>query len=217
MIPCAGHHADAGHRHQLHLHRLPARHTHPLAVGRKRRQRRADAGRLVADEPAAQADQDRSSGRPPRPRHHLPIGRGRRHRRHGPGHPCRHPSIAGAAVMCMTLKLPESERKRQDRFVRRADKRVCSTKLTQRRGPIHPHSSVPATEDEAWRAEHLNSRQNQATFTSSGKPLGETRLSVQRDIHASTQKRAGPASAYFVAERRSFCQAQKRSVTGRDG
>lgn len=34
----------------------------------------------------------------------------------------RHSPIAGAAVMCMMLKLPESERKRQDRFVRRAKK-----------------------------------------------------------------------------------------------
>ena len=41
--PC--HHADAGHGHQLHRHRLPARHPHPLAAGRKRRHRRADPDR----------------------------------------------------------------------------------------------------------------------------------------------------------------------------
>jgi hypothetical protein len=41
----ARHHADAGRRHQLHRHRLPARHPHPLAAGRKRRHRRADADR----------------------------------------------------------------------------------------------------------------------------------------------------------------------------
>ena len=79
--------------------------------------------------------------------------------------------------MCMTLKLPESERKWQDRFVRRAEKRVCS-KLIQRRGPIHPHSSVPATSDDAWRTKRLISRKNPATLTSSGRPLGECRFKV---------------------------------------
>lgn len=77
--------------------------------------------------------------------------------------------------MCVTLKLPESERKRQDRFVRRAEKRVCPTKLTQRRGPIHPYSSVPACADEAWRPKHLIRRQNQANFLSNGRPLGQCR------------------------------------------
>ena len=89
--------------------------------------------------------------------------------------------------MCMTLKLPESERKRQDRFVRRAEKRVCSTKLTQRRGPIHPQSSVPATSSDAWRPKRLISRKKssdldikrQATWGMSGKVVrcGESALS----------------------------------------
>ena len=51
----------------------------------------------------------------------------------------------------MKLKLPKTERKRQGRFVRRAEKRVCPTKLTQHRGPIHPQWSVPASADEARR------------------------------------------------------------------
>jgi len=63
------------------------------------------------------------------------------------------------AVMCLTLKLPERERKRQGRFVRRAEKRVCPTKLTQHRRPIHPHWSVPASADEA-RKKRLIRRQD---------------------------------------------------------
>ena len=43
----------------------------------------------------------------------------------------------------------KTERKRQGRFVRRTEKRVCPTKLTQHRGPIHPQWSVPASADEA--------------------------------------------------------------------
>ena len=53
--------------------------------------------------------------------------------------------------MRVKLKLPETERKRQDRSVRCAEKRVCPTKLTQHRGPIHPQWSVPASADEARR------------------------------------------------------------------
>ena len=59
----------------------------------------------------------------------------------------------------------ETERKRQDGSVPRAEHRVCPTTLTRLRGLIHPHSSVPATTDEAWRAKHLIRRQNQATLT----------------------------------------------------
>jgi hypothetical protein len=78
--------------------------------------------------------------------------------------------------MRVKLKLPETERKRQDRFVRRAEKRVCQTKLTQHRGPIHPHWSVPASADEARREKHLIRRQDQANLPSNGRPLGGCRL-----------------------------------------
>jgi hypothetical protein len=70
-------------------------------------------GRLVADQPATQADQDRGTRRAPRPRHHLPVGRGGRHRPDGARHPRRHPPIASATVMRMTAihaKLNESGR-----------------------------------------------------------------------------------------------------------
>ncbi|WP_022705467.1 hypothetical protein [Pseudorhodobacter ferrugineus] len=86
------------------------------------------------------------------------------------------PPIASATVIRVKLKLPETERKRQDRFVRRAKKRVCPTKLTQHRGPIHPHWSVPASANEARREKHLIRRQDQANLPSNGRPLGACRF-----------------------------------------
>ena len=43
------------------------------------------------------------------------------------------------------------------------------------RGPIHPHSCVPANADEAWGAKHLIRKQYQANLPSNGIPLGECR------------------------------------------
>lgn len=80
--------------------------------------------------------------------------------------------------MRMMLKLPESERKRQDRSVRRAAKGGRITKVTLIRGPIHPHSSALTTAVEAESANLLIWRQDQAQVTSSGRPLGECRLRI---------------------------------------
>ena len=54
------------------------------------------------------------------------------------GHPFCHSPIAGAAVMCMTLKLPESERKRQDKSVRSAEKPGRLTRMLHIRRPSRP-------------------------------------------------------------------------------
>jgi len=70
-----------------------------------------------ADQPPAQADQDRHPRRPPCPRHHLPAGRGRRHRPDGVRHPCCDPPIKGAAVMCVTAIKTQTKRNRLDRPV----------------------------------------------------------------------------------------------------
>ncbi len=80
-------------------------------------------GRPVADQPSAQAHQDRCPRRAPRPHHPLPVGRGRRHWPHDPCHPRCDPPPSSAADICMTLKLSRSERNRQGRSVRRAEKR----------------------------------------------------------------------------------------------
>jgi hypothetical protein len=111
-----------------------------------------------------------------RPRHHLPTRRGCRHRPNGTCHPCRHPSITGAAFMRVTSKLAKAERTRQDSSVRHASKRGRISKVTGIRGSIRPHSSPLTTAAEAERVNHLIWQQNQASLTPSGGPLGECRL-----------------------------------------
>ena len=59
-------------------------------------------GRLVADQPAIEADQDRRPRRAPRPRHQFPAGRGGRHRPDGARHPCRDPPPSSATAMRVT-------------------------------------------------------------------------------------------------------------------
>ena len=88
-------------------------------------------GRLVPHQPATETDQDRGACRPPRPRHHLPAGRGGRHRPDGPRHPRRDPPPSSATAMRMTEIKAQTERKRQDRSARRAEK------PDQRTGMIH--------------------------------------------------------------------------------
>ena len=133
-------------------------------------------GGLVVDQPATQADQDRRPRRPPRPRHYLPVGRGRRHRPDGAGRPCRHPPSSNASVMRMTTIHAQAERKRQDRSVCRAEKRLCRARMLRVRGLIHPTSAVCATTDTARGEKRLPSEQNQAILKSSGRPLGECRF-----------------------------------------
>ena len=58
-------------------------------------------GRLVADQPATEADQDRGACRASRPRRHRPDGA---------RHPCCHPQIASATSMRMTLIHVKTER-----------------------------------------------------------------------------------------------------------
>ena len=82
-------------------------------------------GRLVADQPPAQVDLDRGPHRAPRPHHHLSTGRGRDDRPDGARHPRRHPTIASATAMRMTAIRTQTERKPQDRSVRRAAKRAA--------------------------------------------------------------------------------------------
>jgi hypothetical protein len=57
--------------------------------------------------------------------------------------------------MRVTAIKTQTERKRQDKFVHRAEKRGRMTKVTLIRGPIHPHSSALTTAVEAESANHL--------------------------------------------------------------
>ena len=133
-------------------------------------------GRLVADQPATQADQDRGSRRSPRPRHHLPACRGRRHRPDGARHPCRNSPLTSAAVMRVTAIPTQTERKRLGRSVRRAEKRRCRTRMLRVRGSILSAPRVCATADAARDEKQLFSGQNQAILPSNGRPLGECRF-----------------------------------------
>src|SRR5690606_36804907 len=87
----------------------------------------------------------------------------------------RHPPSSNASVMRMTTIHAQAERKRQDRSVCRAEKRLCRARMLRVRGLIHPTSAVCATTDTARGEKRLPSEQNQAILKSSGRPLGECR------------------------------------------
>ena len=78
----------------------------------------------------------------------------------------------------MTTIHAQAERKRQDRSVCRAEKRLCRARMLRVRGLIHPTSAVCATTDTARGEKRLPSEQNQAILKSSGRPLGECRIKV---------------------------------------
>lgn len=82
--------------------------------------------------------------------------------------------------MRMTTIHAQAERKRQDRSVCRAEKRLCRARMLRVRGLIHPTSAVCATTDTARGEKRLPSEQNQAILKSSGRPLGECRLARLR-------------------------------------
>ena len=81
--------------------------------------------------------------------------------------------------MRMTLKLPEGERKRQDRSVRRAEKRHCRARMLRVRGLIHRTSAVCANADTArggkclhnWKIRRFHARR-QATWGMSASNVG---------------------------------------------
>ena len=150
---------------------------HLLALHRTAR----DHGRLVADIPPAQADQERGACRAPRPCHHLPTSRGCRHRRDGPCHPCRPPPIASAAVMRVTAKLAKTERKRQDNSGSRVTERSRRVKLKRVQSWIRPTPGVSAPPDTDQSAKRLICLPVQATLTLSGSLLWECR---RRPLHS---------------------------------
>ena len=72
----------------------------------------------------------------------------------------------------------QTERKRQDRSVRPAEKRRCRAGTLRVHGPIRPTSGVCAITDAAWGEKHLFNWQNQAILASDGRPLGECRFEL---------------------------------------
>ena len=91
-------------------------------------------------------------------------------------HPRRDPPIASANAMRMTAIHAQTERKRQDRSVRCAEKHRRRAKTRRLRCLIRPVSAACATEDTGWGEKCLSSGQNQTLFTSASMPLGECRL-----------------------------------------
>jgi hypothetical protein len=83
--------------------------------------------------------------RAPSPRHHLPACRGRGHRPDGARHSRRDPTLASAAVMSLTAVQPQTERKRQDRFIQSAKKQGRRTSTASVRSMRRPPSGACAT------------------------------------------------------------------------
>jgi adenine-specific DNA-methyltransferase len=82
--------------------------------------------------------------------------------------------------MRMTAIRTQTERKRQDRSVHRAEKRRRRAGMLRVYGPIRPTAGVCATTDAARGEKRLISWRNQAILTSAGRPLGECRLIENR-------------------------------------
>ena len=109
----------------------------------------------------------------PCPNHNLPTDRGGRHRPDGARHPRRHPSIASATAMCMTVIHTQPERKRQDRSVRCAEKHRRRARTRRLRGLIRPVPAACATADIGWGENCLSSGQNQVILVLDGTLLGD--------------------------------------------
>jgi hypothetical protein len=137
----------------------------------------------VADDPATDADQDRGPRGTSRPCHHLPHGRGRGHRPDGARHPRRHPPPSRAAVMCLTSILPETERTRLDRYVRRSEKRRHRASMMRVQGPTRPAPGASAASEAARGEKHLITGGNQAILLPNGRPRGECRFESSTGRH----------------------------------
>jgi len=70
----------------------------------------------------------------------------------------------------------QTERKRLDRSVHRAEERYRRARKLRLRGPIHPVPAVSSTADAARGEKRLFSKQIQAIFTTDARSLGECRM-----------------------------------------
>ena len=80
--------------------------------------------------------------------------------------------------MRVTAIQAKTERKRQDKSARCAEKHRRRAGMLRVYGPIRPTSGVCATTDPARGGKRLTSWRSQAIFTSEGRPLGECRLNL---------------------------------------
>jgi hypothetical protein len=84
--------------------------------------------------------------------------------------------------MHLTAVRTQTERKRQDRSVRRAEKLRCRAGMTRVRGLIRPTPGVWATADTARSERRLINWQDQAILLADGSPLGECRIHEKQFI-----------------------------------
>ena len=78
--------------------------------------------------------------------------------------------------MRMTAIHAQTERERQDRSIRRAEKHRRRARTVPLRGLIRPVFAACAASDAAQGEKHLSGGRIQAILTSEGRPLGECRL-----------------------------------------
>lgn len=105
--------------------------------------------------------------------------------------------------MRMTAIQAQTERKRRDRFVRRAEKRRHQAEQMRVRGPIRPVSAVGATSDTARCKEKLPGRLGHATLTSDGTLFGEfllNRLTLPLPLALSRLQLRGNATAAVIGD-----------------
>lgn len=93
-----------------------------------------------------------------------------------PHHSCRHSPIMSDTVMSVTAIQTRTERKPQDKSVRRAEKLRRRAGMARLCGPINRHSGTLTIAAELGRAKLLVMRQDQANLPSSGMPRGECRF-----------------------------------------
>ena len=78
--------------------------------------------------------------------------------------------------MCMTTIYAKTERKRQDRSARGAEKHHSQARSRRLRALIHPVPATRSIADAAQNGKCLSSGQVQAIFKSNGTPLGGCRI-----------------------------------------
>ena len=113
----------------------------------------------------------------------------------------------------MTTIHAQAERKRQDRSVCRAEKRLCRARMLRVRGLIHPTSAVCATTDTARGEKRLPSEQNQAILKSSGGPLGECRFKSTKVV-AERPPHVSPADERIISEPENALQVIPKDAAG---
>ncbi len=104
--------------------------------------------------------------------------------------------------MRITAIQAKTERKRQDKSARCAEKRRGRTRILRVNGLIRPTPGAFATASTARRAKRLLNWQNAANLTSGGRPLGEFRIK-------------GPVAPRVAADRTPLWECRVKQAMGK--